>query len=1467
MKKRAVLTGLVMLLMVLSAFAALPAKTASAAAAGEDTLYIAMQSDMFDFNYWNLASNSVWKANVIGFGFESLAGADFDLRPVPVLADYWTFNETTLKVDIYLREGVTFHDGEEMTAEDVKFTYMMGRNGTTYANNMVPAFDDPDDEDSLGWLTMAEINAGIKIIDDYHLEMYMTGEGYGQFFSSTLGVPIMPEHIWNVSGEDDNDRVDATTYEVNQQWGTNKLAAIGTGPWYYADGVTNSYRVMKKYEDYWGKGELTPAGMPLYPNEVDVLYYKIYSSVDTAILALQGGQVDYIAWAITSGRVPALQSDPNIELEYMSDAGYFYMAFNMKKEPMNNITFRKAVSHLIDKARIIDVYMGGFGQEGSTAVSPFFDEWHNPAATKYDYDVELANQMLDDAGYIDVNGDGWREMPDKTLMDKITLLTPPADYDPIRIRAGQMIATNMRDAGINVEAKPIDFNTEVAKMTAFDYQMLILGFRFTGYTECVSVLFDIFGSTAASNNWAFWSEEHPPIPQYRTIGGVSTLADERTQELANEFYDLEQLARKSFNVSEQINLVKQGQEIVADALPANVLYYRVNVEAHNKVWTNWTVFDGTLINAYNLCTLEYAGTGGATGGGAVATLSAGLSTPEKVKCDESVDAYVKVVNNLGNPVASATVTVAIDAGATASPASGTTNANGVFEFSITGTAVGISTVTVNATSGTLQTSDSANVRVGSLGGIGLTIMPEKTVLDPEESISVDLMVTDVNGDPVSGATVTIDPYLLGYGSIAPSTFVTGATGAGTMTYTAPDVLMNQHLLVTLAGSVSHPKYALTNLPSNTLVVYNDAAPDWRMTAIDAVDTTALSEASPTATIDVMAMDEEGNALADELLGISYSNESLLVDPETEVLTDGSGMASFDVTFDDIGTDAAVRVTIGNRSVANAIMETVTLTYSPTGVLNDLYGGYVQYAAPKFIDEWGTLDLTIYVFDSEGSPADGIYASVVAGDTPYGQLVEWPDYEYNSLWDYAGINIITEADEQSIATSGAFTMVWEDWEFYGTLIESGMYEMTMEGVSLAYLDTAMNVYLCPDSWGWNTYMDDPNLYTYEIHGQTTISSSYGYSRATGLSTVIYDIERPVLAAKDAEFDTTEVTVTAYDESNEPIEGADAELYPTGDYGVDPPVNTTDEDGVATFEVIAAAENEYTGDFDVVTRVTSPDMYVVADPDDGSLVLFSQTQLVIEPFRESVYMVLDPMLDVYMVGDDLYVSVFVVDGNGDPYPDLPVSAGVGAVGAVVTPTVMTDRDGMATVVIDTSTIEDASAAMVAVTLATGGSPEGAGAKVMVAVQNMGPDIEISSPTADGEIDGPDPAIMGAVYDSNGIARITLQVDDETPMNVTLTAGSLSVAISEVLEDVGNGEHTVTIVATDSLGVSSEADVTFTVVDADGGSSMLAWAVAAIGWIVAAVVLVMFLMKTRKPSAPAPAGEPVEPEPAPQSEEMAE
>ncbi|MCK4443601.1 MAG: ABC transporter substrate-binding protein, partial [Thermoplasmata archaeon] len=427
-------------------------------------------------------------------------------------------------VIVHLRPDVKFHDfatsGETMDADDVYFSYQALRDGTTLSSSIIDAFDADND----GKAQAEEVDGtvdhdgdtifeGVTVIDSMALKMVMA-KPYGQFFLSTLGLAIIPEHIWgtHVDGEG---RLDTLWSHVT--------GTIATGPFFYKDGEQDVYRIMERFEDYWGKDELAPSGDRLYPEHVKQIYYRLYSSLDTAILALKSRQVDHLPWTVTPGYVPDLTSDPNTDLKYVSDNGYFYLAFNQKREPMNYLAFRQAVSHVIDKDTIVTRYMGGYGQGGDSSEPPFWTDWYNSSVETYTFDSASAESKLTDGGFTGVGTS--LKMPDGRPVPDLVILTPPADYDPIRIKAGELIAKNLRSLGMNVIAKPLDFDALVAKMNAFDYDMLIIGWSLS--SDPIGNVFDILGPMASQNYFAFRSTTNDN-PWYKDLGAVSTLADAQT---------------------------------------------------------------------------------------------------------------------------------------------------------------------------------------------------------------------------------------------------------------------------------------------------------------------------------------------------------------------------------------------------------------------------------------------------------------------------------------------------------------------------------------------------------------------------------------------------------------------------------------------------------------------------------------------------------------------------------------------------------------------------------------------------------------------------------------------------------------------------------------------------------------------------------------------------------------------------
>jgi len=1497
-----------MLVTVLSAFAVMPATTARAAAAEEGTLYLAMQSDMEDFNTFNLASNSVWKENVIGWGFEALAGLDYNSVPFPLLAESWDFDEPNLTVTIHVRHGVLFHDGTELKAEDVVFSYHAEREDTTYTGTLINAFD----ADGNGTVEKAEIEAGVQLVDDYTVKMVMA-KTYGNFFSSGLGIRIVPKHIWTAddNGDGKPDHVDDQG-RIDTLWDDPK-AAISTGPYKYKEGEPDIYRVMIRNEDYWGKDFLTPMGYKIYPPNVKTLYFKIYASLDTAVLALQAGDVDFIEWAIPAGRVAGLQQDPNIRLSYLAENGYYYLAFNEKRQPMNSLAFRKAVSYLIDKDQIVNVYMGGFGAKGDAALPPFWGDWMNESVEKYPYDdpfddtTTIPEDLLTASGFVDVNSDGWRELPDGTPMEKIILITPPADYDPIRIRAGQMIAKNLREVGINCEAKAIDFSTLVAKAYSYDYQMLELGWSLG--TDPMNAVFDIYGPMGTSNNWGFWDVDDPN-PLYKDLLGVNTLADAESQALAVEVGRLGELATGTFDIEDQIFYTRWGQGVIADAVPCNILYSKVNIEAYRNTWTGWLPYYGSLLiaggNIYTLANLQR--TGAVTPGGATATVNTGLSAPGNVGVGETASGYVIAVDNDGNPVSEATVAMTVTpvSGTTetvsVSPTSGTTSATGVFEFTITGETSGYSFLKATVTKGGVSANDTATVQAVTEypKTLYMAVKPDKPALGLGETTNVHLYVTDENGDPVEGANLTIDQNLVGYGYVEDLYSLTDANGHAMTVYHAPATApeKNAHMMLTLSYSVALEGYSWANAAAATLIVMTYDPPDWTMARVDSVTTTALDSTSNQTTITVQVVDDEGTPQADHTLSVTYSNESMVFDlaSVSSVTTDGTGIATLNLQLKDMADSKALRVTFLNTSVTNAVGTTVTLTYvGTTPPAAEMYGGYITYTqAAQYMGPLGSLDVTVWVWDSAGNPADGINASLMIGAVPYGSLT-WTDaVNYDSLWDYMGIAVSTFADGFGGSTGGPFNswFDYDSWAFWGpgpteegqwyfswywgdmtgVPITAGSFTFNLYGVDVAHADAISSIMVVPEGFA---YMNE-TTYNYQVDGQTTISSGYVVGRSYQAVTPTYDIEKPVMVAwpepSEGLYDTTSVNILVKDQDNSTVEGADAFVYENGMRGdtnyIVHPIPTggkpyriypilTDVNGEASATVEAIPK---TG---VTSASIRADLYVKASL-TGAVSTFGQTQVMI--FTNRTFLTFDAMEVVESIGTNgLRITATVVNWAGDPLPGFTVDL-TSDMGTLVIGSGVSDDNGDVTFIVDTPALEGTRATYMTLQTKTAGPGYDMSlASMKVALQNKAPEIA-ASVTAEGGsmVTGVNISLEGTVFDLNGLESVSVSVDGGTAQAVPGPApgaqGSESRDVSRNLGELTAGEHRVRINATDGLGVSNEVTITFTIsepqkVEKKGTDWALVGAAIA-GWIVAVVAIVMMLMRRRKePETMAPAEAEVE------------
>ena len=1413
---------------ILIVSAIVPITATSAPEEESRELRIAIAQDIPDFNIFNLGSNSIWKTTVLQWAFEGLCGIDMNQVSYPRLAESWMFDEGTLTVTIELRHGVVFHDGSPMTADDVVFTYHAIRDGTIYQSNIVYAFDADYD----GYVSAAEISAGVWKIGDYTVGMQMAVP-YGQFFTSTLGVPIIPQEIWQ----------DHLNYDglVDFLW-DDPMATTGTGPFEYSSGVPSEYRVMEKSYTYWGTDSYTPSGYRVYPPNVDRLHFQVITSTEDAVLALKNGAVDHVTTPITVALLPSVLSDPSVSMSYLEDNAYFYLAHNEKLEPMNNIDFRRAIAHLTDKHNIVDVYMGGFGTPGNAVEPPYWGDWYNESVVPHPYDdpfdstTTIPEDLLDSASFVDSNGDGWRDLPDGSPMDSITILTPPADYDPIRTMAGQAIASNMREVGINAEAEAIDFDTLVARLSSMDYQMLIIGWSLS--SDPVGNVFDILGPKSASNTFGFWSLSDPN-PFYMDLGGVNTLADAETQAIADEVETLGALARESFYVGDQMMYTRWAQGLISYAIPIDVLYYRVNALATSDHWTGWVPYEGKLLNAFSLALLEEVPSD-VIYQDASEGVNIGLSTPTTLLSGQTASGHAIVIDDLGYPVEGAEVTLSVEVtsgsfGVDINNVTGTTDSIGRiwFEMSCTGEGVGVFNATAQKDSWTDYDSTVITVRPAVPNTLALSASLDRAVILPGEEAYLALTVTDEFGGPVEGVEISLDENLIGWGYVDSPMVYTDAAGSALMTYHAPatSVLPNSHLQISLVLSASKAGYEWSSSVMKELLVYNDAAPDWVMTRVTAVSTTALDNAGNVSAITVEAVDYEGSSIGNHMLSVSYSDESIVFLPTMAVMTNGAGVATVSVQMKNMVASGALKVTIGDTTILNSISTSVTLTFvGSTPPAEELYGGYITYTEPaQYLDPLGMIEAAVWTWDSSGTPAD-VTAALILSGTPYGTLTWSDDIMWDTTWDYLGIAVSTNADDGDYVTSGPMNtpfdednyLIWS-WETGGWLywdwgmmtgvdIVSGSYTFYIYGLDVKHLDLVGDIFIVPDGMG---FFND-TTYAYQVDGPTSIISEYVIGRSYQAVSVNYDVAKPVLTAYASVFDTTSVTGVVTDENGDPVEGADMLVYQNSlsgnsQYGVSPnsgsprwsaPV-VTDAAGEAVATIIAET---YSSGIWMPTAYSLRANVYVKPMMYGAITLLSQSQIAIHPQATQCGMTL--ISETQPVGSLVQVTLDARNATYDwvPNTDVRLLAGVGT---AVEYTDTTDSFGRGEFMIDTATIRASEGGFMPLRASVGGPAyDSSSARLMVPMQNIRPLVEILEPEDGGEVSGPTATVHVSAYDADGIWSLMMSVDGGGWIALPGTPGDTTWNVTYELTNMSVGMHTITAVAYDQYNVSGTDMVSTTV-----------------------------------------------------------
>ncbi|WP_300583427.1 ABC transporter substrate-binding protein [Marivita sp.] len=331
--------------------AALAALLTTPALAQQTDLTIALQLEPPHLDPTSAAAgaiDSVLYSNV----FEGLTRFMSDGSVVAGLAESWDISEDGTTYTFKLRDGVTFHDGSTMDAEDVKFTLERAR-----------AEDSANAQKAL----FAGISE-VTVIDPTTVEVKLSAPDGNFLFNMAWGdaVIVAPESI------------DAI-----------KQTPIGTGPFKFDAWVQGDRIEISRNADYWGDA---PA--------LEAATFKFISDPTAAFAAMMAQDIDAFAGFPAPENLPQFEADPRFQVLVGSTEGETILAMNNKLPPFDNKTVREAVAHAIDRQAIIDGAMFGLGTPIGTHFAP-----HNPdyvdLTAKSAYDPEKAKALLAEAGFAD----------------------------------------------------------------------------------------------------------------------------------------------------------------------------------------------------------------------------------------------------------------------------------------------------------------------------------------------------------------------------------------------------------------------------------------------------------------------------------------------------------------------------------------------------------------------------------------------------------------------------------------------------------------------------------------------------------------------------------------------------------------------------------------------------------------------------------------------------------------------------------------------------------------------------------------------------------------------------------------------------------------------------------------------------------------------------------------------------------
>lgn len=375
-----------------------------------------------DFELWNLQYASL----------TDKAADDFET--IPGLAESWEESDDGLTYTYTLREGLQFSDGEPLTADDVVYTINRSR----------------DEEWANHYSTVANLEA--VALDDRTVEITSSVPDPRL---PAMDVYIVPEHVYeNISADD------LASYDG--------LDGVASGQYSLSEWRSGQDWTMVENPNWWGED-----------NGIDRIVYRVFTNGDAMVAALQAGEID-AAHEVPRSALERLQGEADIETVSGEQGTFTELAMNGGAggigdghPALQDLVVRHAIAHAIDREVLFDRVALGTGAPGTVMVPSANPEWTPELSEEaaFDFDPDQANAMLDEAGYLDTDGDGIREMPDGTDPLNFRYIERSESETAPAIR--EFLTQWLGDIGIGTEVSVMDDDQLYEASIAGEYDLFV----------------------------------------------------------------------------------------------------------------------------------------------------------------------------------------------------------------------------------------------------------------------------------------------------------------------------------------------------------------------------------------------------------------------------------------------------------------------------------------------------------------------------------------------------------------------------------------------------------------------------------------------------------------------------------------------------------------------------------------------------------------------------------------------------------------------------------------------------------------------------------------------------------------------------------------------------------------------------------------------------------------------------------